>query len=347
MMACILKAVGQLHYGEAPKPEPKRGEVLLRIKRCGICSSDIDRVFQTGTYHFPTIPGHEFSGEIVALGDGVDAAYFGRRAAVFPLLPCFQCPSCAAEEYARCDSYSYFGSRCDGAFAEYLAVPTWNLALFSESVSYDSAALCEPAAVALHAVKAGQIKAGDAVAIVGSGTIGLLAAMWAGIQGADQIIIIGRGEEKLKAAQKLGFPCTVSSLTQDPVKEVRRLTDGRGADVVLEMAGGSEAVGTAVACAKKSGSVVLAGNPTGEIVLGRNVYWGILRGELNIRGTWNSSYGTLRNDWTTVLDHMERGLLPAEKLITHHFPLCAWKKAFDTLLEKKGNPIKVMFDISD
>ena len=347
MKACVLKAVGQLHYEEVPQPQPKRGEVLLRIKRCGICSSDIDRIFHTGTYHFPTIPGHEFSGEIVALGEDVDAAYLGRRAAVFPLLPCFQCPSCAEKEYARCDHYSYFGSRCNGAFAEYLAVPIWNLALFSEAVSYDSAALCEPAAVALHAVKAGQIKAGDTVAIVGSGTIGLLAAMWAKIQGADQIIIIGRGEEKLRAAQALGFPYAVSSLTQDPAEEVRRLTQEQGADVVLEMAGGAEVVGTALVCTKKGGRVVLAGNPTGKITLDRNVYWGILRGELNIRGIWNSSYGMPQNDWTTVLDYMERGLLPAEKLITHHFQLCAWKEAFDVLLDRKGSAIKVMFDVSD
>lgn len=346
MKACVLRAVGQLCYEEVPTPEPKRGEVLLQIKRCGICSSDIDRVFQTGTYHFPTIPGHEFSGQIVALGEDVDPSYSGRRAAVFPLLPCFQCPSCKEEEYARCDSYSYFGSRCDGAFAEYLAVPVWNLAVFPDSLSYDAAALCEPAAVALHAVNAGQIAQGDTVAVVGSGTIGLLAAMWARIQGAAQIIVIGRGADKLKAARTLGFSHTVSTLTQNPEEAVHKLTAGQGVDVVLEMVGSPEAISTAVRCARKGGRVVLTGNPTRDITLPRAVYWKVLRGELHIRGTWNSSYGVRKNDWSTALNHMERGLLRTETLITHRFRLSGWENAFQVLRDRESGAMKVMFDIS-
>lgn len=347
MKACVLKAVGQLCYEDVPMPEPKKGEVLLRVKRCGICSSDIDRVFKTGTYHFPTVPGHEFSGQVVALGEAVDRAYLGRRAAVFPLLPCFRCPSCEAEEYARCDDYSYFGSRCDGGFAEYLAVPVWNLAFFSDALSYDAAAVCEPAAVALHAANAGRITPGDTVVIVGSGTIGLLAAMWARIHNAGRVVMIGRGEEKLKAAQALGFSHTVSTLTRDPEAAVREMTAGQGADVVLEMAGNPESIGTAVCCAKKGGTVVLTGNPAGDIALRRAVYWKILRNELHLTGTWNSSYSSHKNDWSVALDHMERKILPVESLITHHFPLWRWEEAFHLLQDRQSGAIKVMFDCDD
>lgn len=347
MKACVLKAIGQLCYEDVPTPEPKRGEVLLQIKRCGICSSDIDRVFKTGTYHFPTIPGHEFSGQIVALGKDTDAAYLGRRAAVFPLLPCFSCPSCEMEEYARCDQYGYFGSRCDGAFAEYLAVPVWNLVLFPDTLSYDAAALCEPAAVALHAIDAGEIAIGDTVAIVGSGTIGLLAAAWAREKGASRVIIIGRGEEKLKVAQKLGFSHTVSTMGEDPKQVICALTEGQGADTVFEMVGNTESISTAICCAKKGGTVVLTGNPCGNLALGRDVYWKILRNELSIKGTWNSSYNTHKNDWKAALRYMQNGVLPVETLITHHFRLSECKDAFDILREKKNTAIKVMFDVSD
>lgn len=347
MKACVLKEVGQLCYEEVPVPEPKQGEVLLQVKRCGICSSDIDRVFKTGTYHFPTIPGHEFSGQVIALGEGVDPSCLRKRAAVFPLLPCFQCSSCKEEEYARCDNYGYFGSRCDGAFAEYLAVPVWNLAFFPDSLSYDAAALCEPAAVALHAVNAGQIAPGDTVAVIGSGTIGLLAAMWARMQGASQIVVIGREADKLKAAQALGFSHTASALMQNPEEAVRKLTAEQGADVVLEMAGSPETVSTAVCCARKGGTVVLTGNPTGDITLSRTVYWRILRSELHIIGTWNSSYSACKNDWFTTLKCMEQGLLPVEKLITHHFPLREWEHAFHVLRDRQSGAIKVMFDVSD
>lgn len=346
MKACVLKAVGHLCYEEVKTPKPGKGEVLLQVKRCGICSSDIDRVFKTGTYHFPTIPGHEFSGQIVALGEGVETSYLGKRTVVFPMLPCFKCPSCAAGEYARCDQYNYFGSRCDGAYAEYLTVPVWNLRLFSDDLSYDAAALCEPAAVALHAVNAGQIGVNDTVAVIGSGTIGLLTAMWARIQGARQVVVIGRGEKKMEKARELGFSEVISTLKQDAEKTVHTLTLDQGADVVLEVAGSSETVGLAIQCAKKGGTVVLTGNPSGDITLARNLYWRILRGELNLKGTWNSSYSEKRDDWAIALSYMEQGLLPVEKLITHHFALDEWAKAFSILRQRDSGAIKVMFDVN-
>lgn len=345
MKACVLESIGVLRCQEVETPKPKRGEVLLQIKSCGICSSDIDRVFKTGTYHFPTIPGHELSGKIVALGAGVPVSYLNRRAAVFPLLPCFECPSCAVGEYARCDHYNYFGSRCDGGFAEYLCVPVWNLVLFSENLSYGAAAMCEPAAVALHAVTAAKITVGDIVAVVGCGTIGILSAVWARLQGAEKVIVVGRGREKLNMAQELGFQYVISTLSQDPEKEIFDLTDGRGADAVLELAGNSSAIGTAINCAKKGGRVVLTGNPAEDIVLERNTYWKILRRELTVKGTWNSSYNANKNDWEVTLKYMEKGLLPVEKLVTHRFRLDEWENAFTVLREPGSEAVKVIFEM--
>ena len=106
MKACVLEAVNKLEYKDVPTPTPAAGEVLLRIKASGICSSDFSRVFKTGTYHFPTIPGHEFAGEIVQVGEGVDAALTGRRAVVFPLLPCNECEQCKLGNYALCSNYN-------------------------------------------------------------------------------------------------------------------------------------------------------------------------------------------------------------------------------------------------
>lgn len=347
MKACVLESLGQLTYKEVETPKPKEGEVLLQVRACGICSSDIDRVFKTGAYHFPIILGHEFSGDIVEVGTGTDRAYLGHRAVVFPLLPCFNCPSCSVGAYMRCEQYSYFGSRCDGAFAEYIAVPEWNLSLFSDNVSYESAAMCEPAAVALHAVTAAEVVPGETVAIIGSGTIGLIAAMWFRIQGARQVIIIGRGIEKLKMAHKLGFEYGISSLTQEPEQEIRRLTNGRGVDVVLEAVGNSVAINTAVSCVRKGGKVILTGNPEADVKLDRNVYWKILRGELNLRGTWNSNYNAEKNDWTVVLDYMEKGLLPVQSLITNRFSLDKGAEAFNFLRDNRGLSTKVMFVMKD
>lgn len=111
MKALVLHEIGKLTLDEVPVEPLRPGTVLVKIKACGICSSDVERVFINGTYHFPTIPGHEFSGQIVAVGDDVDESLLGRRTCVFPMLPCFECPSCKKQQYAQCSHYDYFGSR--------------------------------------------------------------------------------------------------------------------------------------------------------------------------------------------------------------------------------------------
>lgn len=344
MKACVLEAVGKLAYKEVAPPVPGSGEVLLHIRACGICSSDIPRIFKTGTYRFPTIPGHEFSGEIADIGPDVDKSYLGKRAVVFPLIPCRKCPSCQVGAYARCENYDYFGSRRDGAFAEYLAVPVWNIITFSEELPYTTAALCEPVSVAKHCVDAGGIRLNDNVVVVGTGTIGLAAAMWAKLAGAGQVILAGHSEDKLRFAEGLGFYKTLNT-EADYQEALTALTDGRGADVVLECVGSGEAANVAVDCAKKGGQVVLTGNPDGDITFSKQIYWKIMRNELSIRGTWNSSYNDDHNDWRASLAYMSDQRLPADKLITHIFPLNQYQKALETVRARDIFSIKVMFEM--
>ena len=186
MKALNLHAVGDLRYEDVPMPVRQAGEVLLKVHACGICGSDLPRVFTKGTYHFPTIPGHEFAGEIV---EADDPSLVGRRAAVFPLLPCRKCEACQVGEYAQCSDYDYYGSRRDGAFAEYIAVKEWNLVFFDDSLSYEEAAMCEPAAVALHAIGQASVGIGDTVAVFGAGPIGIMLGLWARTAGAFRVIL--------------------------------------------------------------------------------------------------------------------------------------------------------------
>ena len=153
MKAYVLEGINQLKYKEIKMPELHEGEVLVEVKAAGICGSDIPRIFETGTYHFPTIPGHEFSGQVVSAYDGEQNPWIGKRVGIFPLIPCMECFTCKKVEYEMCRNYNYLGSRCDGGFAEYVAVPEWNLIELPDKVSYEEAAMLEPAAVALHAVR--------------------------------------------------------------------------------------------------------------------------------------------------------------------------------------------------
>lgn len=345
MKALVLEEVGRLVYKEVADPVLRPGEVLLKIKACGICSSDIPRIFTTGTYHFPTIPGHEFAGEIIACAADVDQSLLGKRAAVFPLLPCRKCSSCAEEEYARCSNYNYFGSRCDGAFAEYISVPVWNLVLCSDGVPFSSAAMCEPASVAKHAVDMGKVSPGDTVAIVGTGTIGLLAALWAKAQGAEKVISIGISDEYLDFAKMLGVDSTVNSAKEDALQTYAALTGGNGVDVVMECVGSVDAINNAILYARKGGRVVLTGNPYGDVYFPKNTYWKILRNELGIRGTWNSSYKTTVNNWNETIEAIESGKLDPTRLITQKFPLEQYEKAFEAMRDPETFSVKVMFEM--
>lgn len=341
MKACALETIGGLSYREVPTPVAKEGEVLLRIRASGICSSDVDRVYRSGTYRYPTILGHEFSGEIVALGEGCSSDLLGKRAVVFPLLPCFSCASCQEEQYPRCEQYQYFGSRNDGGFAEYLAVPLWNLVFFSESLSFELAALCEPSAVALHAIRLAGDCQGKSVAVVGNGTIGLLTGMWAKVMGASSVFLVGRGALTTKVAQEMGFQHSINSQETDVPDYIRQENKGSLADIVIEMAGSSSAISMGIECCTSGGTMVLTGNPEGDMSLDRAIYWRILRQELTLKGSWNSSYSTTVHDWKDTILAMEEGKFSPKELITYTFPLEDWEKAFDILRNPEEKSLKI------
>ncbi len=343
MKACVLHAIGDLRFEDVAKPSPGKGEVLLKIRASGICGSDIARVFTKGTYHFPTIPGHEFSGEIVETGKEVPASYIGKKAAVFPLLPCRKCDMCEVGEYASCRNYNYFGSRCDGGFAEYIAVPVWNLILVDERLSFEEAAMAEPAAVSLHALGRAGVTLGDTVAVFGAGPIGLMLAEFAKALGALKVILLDIDQSKIDFAHRLGYPDAVNSLQTDYQAYVSEVTGGKGADICVEGAGAAAAYAGCLKCVKPQGKVVLMGNPIGDMPLAQKDYWEILRKQLNVFGTWNSSYTQKKNDWQIALEAMSTGRLDVTPFITHRFRLEECGAAFAVMKDKKEFFNKVMF----
>ena len=326
------------------KPIAGPGEVLLKVRACGICGSDIPRVFSKGTYSFPTVPGHEFAGEIEAVGEGVDESLIGRGAAVFPLLPCRCCSACEIGQYALCENYSYMGSRCDGAFAEYMTVPQWNLSLMPEGVSYEEAAMAEPAAVAVHALRQSGVGIGDTVLIYGAGPIGLMIAQWADIWGAGQTLLVDIDEEKLSFARGLGMANTCNAAVSDVRAWVSERTGGRGADVTIEGAGSSVSLENAMYTTRPFGQVVLMGNPAGDMTLTQKGYWEILRKNLKIIGTWNSYYASLPvNEWQLVLGFIGSGKLRLAPLITHRVPIEGIGEALKMIRDRSEFTIKVMY----
>lgn len=332
MKAYVLHGIGDLWYEDVPVPELRPGWALVRVLAAGICSSDIPRIFAKGTYHFPTIPGHEFCGRVEAVYDEPDSGWVGKRVGVYPLIPCKKCPSCLKGEYETCSNYDYIGSRRDGGFAEYVAVPVWNLIELPDTVSDLQGALLEPAAVALHAVKRGNIKPGDTVCVVGTGAIGILAGQWAKIYGAGQVVIKGRSEAKRELVERCGLEYS---------------TGPEGFfDCVIEAVGSEKALEESLNLAAPGGRVVLMGNPDGDRHLPQNVYWSILRKQLTLVGTWNSSYGSAKNDWTETVVAMGNRSLTVRPMIPYSSDREQLNRELRLIKDKKESRCKTIIEFS-
>ena len=309
MKAYVLHEVNDLRYEDVPMPECPKGWVIVQVKAAGICSSDIARVFTKGTYHFPTIPGHEFSGVVYSVVDEELKSWVGKRVGIFPLIPCRECPQCKQKQYEMCAKYDYVGSRRDGAFAEYVAVPLWNLLPLPDEVPLEVAAMLEPLSVGLHALKKAEINQTDSVAVIGTGMIGISAAQWAKKYTDGEVVVIGRNENKRHLVDSTGL-----------TYEVHTKSDGKEYDVVLEAVGTPESVDLALNMVRPGGTVILMGNPSGDILLTQNTYWRILRKQLIVKGTWNSFYdGDNKSDWTEAIEALAKGEVEVKSLISHTF----------------------------
>ena len=333
MHALVLHEVGKLTYELVDNYKLKKDNVLVKMEYTGICSSDIERVFVNGTYHFPTIPGHEMAGKIVCVNDE-DTELLGKRVTIFPMLPCFDCDACKKEEYAQCSNYNYFGSRCDGGFSEYLLVPKWNL-VFTGDIGPKVACLSEPSAVSLHATNILNPKEGDNVAISGTGTIAVIIGYFCKYKGAN-VTIIGRNKNKLETIKELGFDVVNTS----DIDKYKNTFDG-----VVEAVGSNESINQSIDLVKTFGKVVMVGNPKEDVLLNKNTYWKILRKQLVITGSWNSSYGEKINDWQEVIKYMVEGKIPFDRLITKEFNLEESDDAFKFLMDKNTQKFKVVFKI--
>lgn len=344
MKALVLENDKVLSIKNRKRPELVNGDVLLRVAACGICGSDIPRGFGGGAYHYPLVMGHEFSG-VVAANSPTGKFRTGDRVAVFPLIPCRKCPACQTGDYAQCEDYNYFGSRCDGGFSEYLYVPEENLFKIPDHVNILHAAMTEPAAVALHGVRKMKISGGETGVVFGSGPIGNMTAQWLRIRGCKSVIVVDIDNTKLDIAAKMGFE-TINGAAADPVQKILELTHGKGASCVVEAVGLPATFLQAIQAVGRFGQVVFMGNIHGEFSLCEKDFSNILRKELSIYGTWNSKIVPAgMDDWTTVLKYMDKEFQVGQ-LISDVPNLDEGPSIFESIVNKSRFHNKVIFKIS-
>ena len=344
MKAVRMYKPGDLRVEDVEKPKMMDDEAMVKVRAVGLCGSDIPRALVYGAHVSPITIGHEFSGEIEAVGKNVKNFKPGDRVVVPPLIPCGKCEWCQKGIYSLCEDYDYYGSRRDGALAEYVSVKESNLLRVPEGVSYEDAATLDPCANAYHGLMRGGFKEGDSVCVCGTGPIGLFAAQYAKLCGASQVIAVDVWDEKLNIAKKVGADVTINSLNEDPVEAVKKATDGKGANLVIDFSGVPAAQKQCILMASKMGRVVFLGISHKGLDLSEKEVDTIMRSQLGVIGSWNSFTKPYPGeDWTESLKMFgERGMT-ARDIISHRLPLDDCPGIFDKIKEGGFFYNKVMF----
>lgn len=345
MKAYVLHGIGDFRPEEAALPSVEPGTVLVRVRAAGICGSDIPRIYRTGAYAHPMIPGHEFAGEVSETGPGVSSSWLGKRVGVFPLIPCMECPQCRKKQYEMCNHYNYLGSRSDGGFAEYVRVPEWNLIPLPDNVTMEQAAMLEPMAVAVHAIRRADPGVTDKIAVCGLGTIGLFLTMFLLEMGCRQVYVAGNKDFQKEMAIQLGIEeenfCDVRR--EDFPKWLMEKTGQAGADVFFDCVGKNQVLNQGIESLAAKGTLVLLGNPAGDVNMEKGLYWKILRRQLKLAGTWNSSFiHEESDDWNYVLQRLETKRIQPEKMITHRLSLDTFLQGFEIMRDKREDYVKIL-----
>jgi L-iditol 2-dehydrogenase len=339
MKAVVIRTPNRAFFRDEADPSAGDGQVLVKVGAAGICMSDVETLRGTrpaAYVKYPVIPGHEWCGTVVEVGPGVEGLATGDRVAVEGHNFCRTCAWCKRGETNLCASYNEFGFTLPGGFAEYVAVRADLAHPFAKTLPFESAAMAEPLACVVHGAQRAKVQAGDTVAVMGPGTLGLLAVGWAAMARPAHLVAVGVDRANEALARKMGATDYLT-VDEEPAARLRGMTGGAGADLVFEAAGSEKALPVAIDAARRGGTVVIlsivgSGRP---MPLEANVF--CLK-DLRIHGVF--AYTT--RSFEQALRLVESGRLDVRPLVTHTFPLRDFQKAFDLLRNRSEPVVKVM-----
>lgn len=338
-------APGDVRVEEAPEPAPGPGDVKIRVRNCSTCGTDV-KIFKFGHHHIhpPRVMGHEIAGQIAEVGDGVTGWAPGDRVQVIAAIPCGQCAECRRGRMTVCPNQESMGYHYDGGFAQYMVVPAKVLAVdglnrIPDGVGFAEASVAEPLACVLNGQNLAHVGAGDDVVIVGSGPIGCLHVRLARARGAARVFLVDLNRERLDMAAKLVAPdASICGAEVDVVDEVLKLTEGRGADVIITAAASGAAQEQAISMAARQGRISFFGGlPKDKPIINCDSNLVHYR-ELTIVGANGSSPAHNKE----ALELIASGAVPVSDLITHRLPLDRALDAFDIVA--RGEAIKVTIE---
>lgn len=345
MLAAVYHDVGEMRLEEVPRPTISDEEALLRVRAASICGTDL-RIYSSGHFKIPPgtsrILGHEFAGEVAAVGSMVKSLTPGMRIAIAPNIGCGVCEQCIRGNNHLCPTYEAFGISFDGAFSEYMLIPKeairqGNIVPLPEGVSFEEAALNEPFSCCYNGSRACRIGPGDSVLIVGAGPIGIMHLFLASLSGASKVIISEMIEERLSKALELGADLAINPTKEDLPAAIGEATDGRGVDVIIVATPSSAAQEQALELAAPQGRInFFGGLPQGREFINFNsnrVHYK----QLVVTGTTGSSNYQYRKSMKIIAS--ER--VDLSPLITACFPLSEVEEAFKLAVSKKAMKVLI------
>jgi threonine dehydrogenase-like Zn-dependent dehydrogenase len=336
MKALMWNAPEQMDLIEIDRPNISADEVLIKVHTAGICGSDLEGYLGHNSLRKPPLlMGHEFAGEIEAVGTGVTNARVGQRVVINPLLSCGACPRCVRGRTNLCDNRKIVGIHRPGGYAEYAAVPAKNVHLIDERLSYATAALTEPLACSLRAVRRAMADLPFAnTAVIGAGAIGLLSAFVARILGASKVIVLDINPNRLKTLGRFPFDGVIDSSDSDAMTRIRRITGGEGVDVVIDAAGFQPTRSLAASLVNSGGVIMNIGLGIDDTVLPVNHF---IRSEIEVKG----SFCYTEQDFTDALKLLADGKV-SEAGWTEIRPLSAGGPSFSELVSGKSGFGKIL-----
>ncbi|MBO5197841.1 MAG: galactitol-1-phosphate 5-dehydrogenase [Lachnospiraceae bacterium] len=330
MKAAVVCANEDVRYQEIEEVYAGPGMVKVRVAASGICGSDVPRVLHNGVHFYPIVLGHEFSGEVVEVGEGVTKVKVGDHVSGAPLLPCMKCDDCQNGNFSLCKHYSFIGSRQQGSNADYVVLPEQNAIPFDKNISWEQGAMFEPSTVALHGLMLNDYKGGECAAILGCGTIGIFTMQWAKIFGAKKVVVFDISDERLALAARLGADAVVNTTKEDFMKEAKELTDGKGYGYVFETAGAVPTMHMAFELAGNRSHVCFIGTPHVDLTFTPKMWEHMNRKEFKLTGSWMSYSAPFPGkEWELTAHYFATGQLKYDpEFVAEKLPMAKAQEAF-------------------
>jgi L-iditol 2-dehydrogenase len=340
MQALVLEDLRDLQLREVPEPELGAHDVLIRVKACGICGSDVHGYDgSTGRRIPPLIMGHEAAGLVARVGGEVRSVKVGDRVTFDSTVSCGECSFCTAGDVNLCHRRQVLGVSCgdyrrNGAFAEYVSVPEHIVYLLPSSFAFEKAALIEAVSIAVHAARISEIEPGSSAVVVGSGMIGLLAIQAFRVFGCTTVIAVDLDETRLTLARQLGADRTFLATDPDLMAKLQAATGGQGPDIAVEVVGAQRSVVTAIECVRRGGTVTLIGNLSPKVEIPLQI---VVTRQLRLLGSCASA-----GEYPQCIELMESGAIVVDPLISALAPLSEGAAWFDRLYTREPGLMKVI-----